>query len=72
MRRARKLDRNGPDTDLGQLGQVRGHPGLSDGSYTAIEPDQAGKLVEGAEVAVGVLLAEVADRGGPGISLGGR
>jgi HlyD family secretion protein len=57
---------------VGQLSEVPVKAGLSDGTYTEIAPDAAGKLVEGADVAVGVLRADVADRGGPGISLGGR
>ena len=59
-------------TGIGRLNEVPVRAGLSDGSYTEITPDADGKLVEGADVAVGVLHAEVADRGGPGISLGGR
>ena len=59
---------------VAQLQEVSVQAGLSDGTYTEITPDAAGKLVDGAEVAVGVLRTDVADavRGGPGISLGGR
>lgn len=57
---------------VGQLRAVPVTAGLSDGMYTAIEPAQGSGLTEGAQVAVGVLHPEAAERARPGISLGGK
>jgi HlyD family secretion protein len=58
----------------GELRAVPVRAGLSDGMYTEITPEAGQSLAEGTEVAVGLLAVSGAssERGGPGISLGGK
>jgi HlyD family secretion protein len=60
---------------VGQVRPLAVRAGLSDGSYTAIEPGEGAQqaLKEGAELAVGTLHGDPTDHGGqPGITLGGK
>jgi HlyD family secretion protein len=47
-------------------------PGISDGAFTAVEPEAGAALPVGARLALGVLNAEPAKSSGPGIKLGNR
>jgi HlyD family secretion protein len=47
-------------------------PGLSDGAFTAIEPDPPARLPVGTSLALGVLTTDAQKSQGPGIKLGGR
>lgn len=60
-------------TGVGQVQPAKVKAGLSDGAYTAIEPDAASGVREGSDIAVGMLQANPAGGGGqPGITLGGK
>lgn len=56
----------------GGLEAVAVKPGISDGAFTAVEPEGGAALAVGARLALGVLNAEPAKSSGPGIKLGNR
>jgi HlyD family secretion protein len=66
--RTRLWKRVGP----GQLQAVSVHPGISDGMYTQIDAAGDVPLGERDAIAVGLLRSDAAERGQPGISLGGK
>jgi len=56
----------------GRLEPVAVKPGISDGAFTAIEPETAAALPVGTRLALGVLNPEPSKSSGPGIKLGSR
>jgi hypothetical protein len=56
----------------GGLAAVAVKPNLSDGAYTAVDPETPAALPVGTRLALGVLNPEPAKGSGPGIKLGNR